>query len=652
MPSTEKTQKSSLTGTIDAFLDKKRSTRVNIDGKAEGDTEFLNIIDFIERFKLLPEGLFPVQKFILKLYYSIPLSDELPENEKDQIRVTDRFGERILHTLTEVQYLRYLFDQGRCNIREQDLTKSRKELVLVLGRRAGKSTISALIAAYEIYKLLARGHPQAHYGIPSGSEIRILCVANDKEQASIVYGDMSGYVDEVDYFKSAISGKTQTFLKFQTDQDKKKNKKASIVATFKSSIAKGLRGRGIMAVILDELAFFVDDGKSSAERVYKAIVPSISQFSPKDPKNRRRPLGPSDGRVISISSPDAREGFFYRLYQLSLTKGTESANMLMIQAPTWEVNPTLDRSYYEVEFHKDPKSFATEHGAEFSDRVRGWIEDHRDLLDCVIPDLRPLTRGNPREPFWAGVDFALVNDGTAIALTHIRGGKIELAYHEVWYAKKKWKDSNPQLEAPMTEYAMKLQDVPRLDLSELAEWFKVLSSRFFIIGGIFDQWAGHVFEQELHKRGLTQFEMRNFSASESSQVYQTAKMLMFSNKFALYDHPVPDSITSDTATKLHSPLISEMLELQATSGGKNITVVEAPKVAGKHDDMSDAVVRSIYLASEYVREHPGVLESSVIHTSAPPVTQNYGYRHFYRTRARLHGGLDKNRTVPSIMRRR
>lgn len=652
MPSTEKVQKSSLTGTIDSFLDRKRASRSGQDARAEGDVDFLNIIDFIDRFKLLPNGLYPVQKFILKLYYDIPLSDVLPDDANERIRITDRFGVRVLHEMTEVQYLRYIFDQGRCNIREQDLLHSRKELVLVLGRRAGKSALSAIIASYEIYKLLARGHPQAHYGIPTGSEIRILCVANDKEQASIVYGDISGYIDEVDYFKSALSGKTQTFLRFQTDSDKKKNRKASIVATFKSSIAKGLRGRGIMAVILDELAFFVDDGNSSAERIYKAIVPSISQFSPKDPKNRRRPVGPSDGRVISISSPDAREGFFYRLYQLSLTKGLESSNMLMIQAPTWEVNPTLDRSYYEIEYHKDPKSFATEHGAEFSDRVRGWIEDRKDLLDCVVPTLRPMSKGSSREPFWAGVDFGIVNDGTAIALTRMNGGKIELAYHEVWYAKKKWKESNPHLDSPVSGYAMRLQDVPRLDITELAEWFKMLCSRFYIVKGVFDQWAGPIFEQELHKRGLTQFEMRHFSVAESSQMFQTFKMLMFSNKLSMYDHPIPESVTSDMSTRLHSPIVSELLELQATSGGKNITVVEAPDIAGKHDDVSDAFARSVLLASEHIRDYPGALESSGTRTEVPGAVRDVGYRQFHRMRARLHGRPDKNRTVPGGFRRR
>lgn len=640
----KKQHEEELVGVIDTFLDEKHAKS----GK-DDSVVFLSIIDFIDRFKLLPHGLFPVQKFILKLYYDIPL-----DSEEKCIPITDRFNTKTLHELTEVEYLEFLYDQGRCNIRSQD-KNTRHELILVLGRRSGKSTLSAIIAAYELYKLLRRMSPQGHYGLPANSEIRILCVANDKEQASIVYGDMSGYIDNVDYFKSSMTNQTLSFMRFQTDQDRKKYGKggrSTITATFKSSIAKGLRGRGIICYILDEIAFFVDDGKSSAEQVYRAVNPSIAQFSPKDPKNKHRPTGPSDGRAIMISSPDARDGFFYRQYQMSLSGGNASKNMLMIQAPTWEVNPTLDKSYYEVEFDKDPRSFMTEHGAEFSDRVRGWIEDPKDLLECVNPDLRPLVRGNPRELFWAGIDLGIVRDGTAIALVHFVDGKIELAYHEVWYAGKDWYESNPHLTHPVVDYAKTLKSMSRLDISEIAEWLKILSTMFFIEKGVFDQWAGPIFEQELHKRGLKQFETQNFSVSDSSFAFHTAKMCMFGRQLSLYDYPSPKNIVTDSTVTKHSPLISEMLELQATSGGKNITTVSAPNVAGKHDDMSDALVRSIMLAADYVKSHPGVLDASMKRTVSPlqQAQMPSTYHRYHSMRRKMHGS-SPGRPGPTFVRR-
>jgi hypothetical protein len=650
MPSTEQVPKSELAGTVDDFLRQKRSGKFS----DPNNPDFLSIIEFIEKFDLLPNGLYPTQRFILKLYYNIPLDDILPSDPNDRIRITDKFNTKVVCEFTETEYLNYLYDQGRCNIKKQD-ERERRELILVLGRRSGKSLLSALIAAYELYKLLRRGCPQEYYGMQPTSQIRIICVANDKEQAEIVYGDMSAFVTQIDYFKSSIVHDTQSFQKFQTEHDRKKfgtGKRGSITATFKSSIAKGLRGRGIVTCILDELAFFVDDGKSSAKRVYKAIFPSTAQFSPKDPKNRRVPIGPNEGRMISISSPDAREGFFYELYQIALSKDKAAANMLMIQAPTWEVNPTIDSDYYRTEHAKDPLSFNTEYGARFSDRVRGWIEDPKDLTECINEDLRPINRGIPRDPHWVGLDFGIVKDGTSVTLTHLSNGKVEVDYHESWYAGKRWSEINPHLTNPIVSYAHTLQDVNRLDIDEIVNWLTALSRRFFILKGVFDQWAGPIFEQKLHKSGLIQFEMRNFTTAESSQTYSITKMLMYSRQLSIYDYPIPEAALDGTDLNKHSPHITELLELQAYSGGKNIVVVEAPKIIGKHDDFSDSFARSCMLAAEHIKENPNALDMSFhLQSIKPNMTKKIGYGQFHRHRARLHGPPPRERTIPRVLKR-
>jgi hypothetical protein len=646
MPIKEVTYKSQLTGVIDSFLNDKKQKHAKKVGKGEGDVEFITILEFIDRFKLFPIGLFPVQKFILKLYYNLPLDD----TEK-VIKITNRYGSEVLNELTEVEYLRYLYDKGRCNIREQD-GKERHELILVLGRRSGKSAISAIIASYEAYKLLCRGFPQAYYGLPAGSEIRIFCIANDKDQASIVFSDVQGHAEAIDYFKSSIANSTQTFMKLRTESDRKKfgkdSNKGTIVAAFKSSIAKGLRGRGVILAILDEIAFFLNTGYSSAEQIYRAMNPSLATFSPKDPKSRHTPIGSSDGRMILISSPDAREGFFYTQYELAMSKSRGASDMLVVQAPTWEVNPTISKDFYEKEYYKDPRAFMTEYGAEFSDRVRGWIEEAKDLMDCVDPNLKPRTRGNPREIHFAGVDFGISNDGTSISLTRFNEGKVELAYHEIWYPKVSWREANPHLENPINSYCLTLEQVNRLDMDEIASWFLMLSKLFYIHKGVFDQYAGPVFEQILHKKGLKQFETRNFSTADTSQAFGIFKMLMLNRQLRMYDYPLP--VGSESGVR-HSPLIQEMLELQATSAGKNIYSIEAPKISGKHDDMSDSYVRSVLLASEYMQLNPDALTISTYKNSYAANKTFYGYQNYHRSRAKLHGVI-KERTVPRTMRMR
>ena len=47
----------------------------------------------------------------------------------------------------------------------------------------------------------------------------------------------------------------------------------------------------------------------------------------------------------------------------------------------------------------------------------------------------------------------------------------------------------------------------------------------------------------------------------------------------------------------HSPYLTELLELQAEYVSKYIVKVEAPNLEGKHDDLSDALVRMVWCAT-------------------------------------------------------
>jgi hypothetical protein len=75
----------------------------------------------------------PVQKLILKCFYNIPLDDK-----EKSIIVRDFLNEQELYKMTEKEYLDYLWSEGRTNLRGQNFSIHRNELVLVCGRRSGK----------------------------------------------------------------------------------------------------------------------------------------------------------------------------------------------------------------------------------------------------------------------------------------------------------------------------------------------------------------------------------------------------------------------------------------------------------------------------------------------------------------------------------
>lgn len=655
MASTQKEANKNVEGISSLFREAGHGLRLELSsevfaGSEARQSKIFDIIQYIEQPWGLNMRLYPAQRMITKLFYNIPLDDKLPEDEKLRIKVPDMFNTYTRFTFTEKEYLKYLFELGRCNIGEQD--HERRQLILSIGRRSGKTTLAGVFASYEIYRLLNLVNPQQYYGLPNGNRIQIISVATDKEQAGLLFNEVATHAAKCDYFKPFVSNNTLSHINFRTPYDIEKfgpvarldngkfvslSGKATLRVTFRPCVAKGLRGAGNIMVILDEVAHFQDKGQTSAEDIYNAVTPSTAAFSPKGPDGM--PIDGSDtevdSRIILISSPLGKSGKFFELFDLAMHGGEGAKNLLAIQAPTWEINPTVPTSYYRQKYHENPTVFSVEHGAEFSDQAVGWIEREVDLQACIDPELRPVEQGYPKAPYQMGIDVGLKGDGTAVAITQVLGDKIQLVYHEVWYAGEDWKESNPHLEDYSCDYAKLVSNEERLDFDAIGDWIYGLTRRFHISDGIFDRWNGIPLEQTLHKRGLSQFTSEFFTRDQRSKIYQAVKMFMLDERLVLYDFPLPN--VGEKGTEKHSPLISELLTLQATMISKNLVMVAAPKKQGAHDDLSDALTRAIWLSIEKVTDtkHAAGGRPGYYPTIAVPVTT----ARYHVMRARKHGGF-------------
>jgi len=602
-----------------------------------GQRQAADIIEFIESSWGLNISLYPVQRIILKAHYGISLDDnpfgfdlskpipkdhpnydevavppeeedadgeipfELPLDAEDmeveddtgyykyRVKVTNWRRENVRY-MSEADYLRMLYSEGRCNISEVVPGQERRELVLSIGRRSGKTFICACVVAYEVYKLILKGNPQAYYGIPKTNVIQLISVATDKDQAGLLYNEASGHFSNCNFYQKFTANNTMSYAKFQSPEDierfgsyaKDPTAKATIKVSFKSCVAKGLRGAGNIVIILDELAHFNDVGQSDALKIYRAVKPSLAAFSPKHPHNKRRVIGKVEGRILSISSPLGKQGFFYRKYRQGFAGGLESRNMLCIQAPTWEVNPTVEATFLAEEYVTDPDSFFTEYGADFTDRTKGWLTKG-PLLACVAPNARPAIKAPVRAPHFMGIDISagLVDgDYCAVAIGHLDDdSNIVLDHIE-------------RIRAGEGDYI----HLERLGFDEVTAWLYALSRRFYIERGLFDQWAGIPFEVALHKRGLKQCESVFFTKQLTSQIFANFKTLMSEGRLKLFDFPK----NTDVEGEMHAAYIAELLELQAETQSKYIITVEAPNAPGKYDDYSDALVRMVWEATQHM----------------------------------------------------
>jgi len=559
-----------------------------------------NIVDFIEK----PWGLnttgrvrpFPVQRVILKAFYGIALD----EKDKDAVVISD-WRRKKFKSFTEADYLRWLYDNERCNIREVEPGVVRSKLVLPIGRRSGKTELAGWIGAYETDRLLRLPNPQAHYGIGQGEEIKVCSVATGKDQAGILYSKVKSHFLGCSRFDPYQANMTKTYSSFQSQYDigtygrfdpNNNATLSTVLVTFYSCVAKGLRGAGNIVIILDEVAHFVNKGQSSAAEVYKAVGPSRAMFEPKDPNNPHRPLvdGQTDAKVILISSPNGRGGWFYKQFRDGWYLPDD---VLCIQAPTWEVNPTISGNFFESEYVDDPTGFFSEYGAQFDSRKLTWIEKSEDLEKCIDPRLRPSHRAPAKRPHFLGADVGVTKggDGTAVALVHISPDQRIVLDYLGW------------IRAGIGEYV----DVDRLDFEEhIADWFLKLHRRFYISEGLLDQAVGGIpLVQHLERKGLRKIESKRFSPVERTEMFRNFKNMMWDGRLVLYDwQDPPDGVARSDWPGIppgqdHCDYIEELLLLEEEKVSRYVSRVEAPQGGDDlHDDRADALVRAVWLASQ------------------------------------------------------
>jgi len=542
-------------------------------------------------------------------YYGIELEDK----DNRDIIINDKFNENELYRFNEYEYMEYLYNEGRIN---RKVDKCFPNILMVIGRRGGKSMLTSCIIAYETYKLLNKYCPQEHYGIMPEDEIRFTCLSTSRETASPLYNMVVGHIGRSEYFRKFRTKATAQMLKFHTQRDMDKygvRGRPSINVRIAPCNAKGLRGPGNMIVGMDEMAFFFMDestGKKRADSgsghndkaVYEAVTPSVAKF--KNPNT-----GDPDGKIICISSPGPKSGKFYEEYERGYEDDCD--DLLVIQAPSWELDPGLSSSYLRSKYKQNPISFRSEFGAQFSDRLFGWIEDAEVVRQCMVPGMKYKQSSMLRVPHFLGIDVGMKNDGTAISVVHwvkemVDGApvdRLEVDVSDVRYLELQEEgagDEEPQ-DAVLDHMESEDGVTPRLNLpyfdpQEIADWIEEFTKRFFIVRGLMDQYYGFSIQPLLIKKGLRQIEYRHFHESLNSYVYQNLLSLFISSELRL---PEGDPIMVGEKVEKDSVLIRELLSLQAEQKSKYIIRVHHPDRKGMHNDLSDALSRAALVATEY-----------------------------------------------------
>jgi hypothetical protein len=241
----------------------------------------------------------------------------------------------------------------KCTGRTDPPVEQMLELVLVVGRRGGKSRILALIATW-----LAAFVDYRPYLDP-GERGVVQVLAADRDQAKIILRYVKAFF-KIPMLAKRVERETQFGLELSN----------SVAIEVTTASFRSVRGRTVVAALADEIAFWNDEGANPDAEVIKAIRPSQATIP--------------NAMLILASSPYARRGVLYDMHLQY--HGKYDPRVLSWQAATEVMNPSIDPAYLADQYERDPVSASAEYGAQFRTDVEAFIAV--EAIDAVTSDER------------------------------------------------------------------------------------------------------------------------------------------------------------------------------------------------------------------------------------------------------------------------
>lgn len=402
-----------------------------------------------------------------------------------------------------------------------------EELWLAIGRRGGKSQATALLAVYEA------AFKDYSDRLAPGEMATVLVVAVDRKAARAVFRYVTGLLRSNPMLERMI---------VREDRESVELSNRTIIEIGTASF-RSTRGMTYAFACIDEIAFLRSDDSANPD---KAIIEAI-----------RPGLATLNGKLVALSSPYARRGELWEHHKRYFGKESE---ILVAQAPTAVMNPTLPARVIAQAYERDEASAKAEYGACFRSDVEGFVS--REVIDaCTIEGRHELPPVSDRT-YHAYVDPAggSGKDAMTMAIAHKEGESVVV-------------DAIRVRKPPFSPEAV-------------SEEFASLCKDYRCTSVTGDRYAGEYAREPFRKHGVDY----HLSDRTASDQFRDLLPLLNSGRVELLDH---------------KQSLAELLNLERRTSRAGKDTISHP--ANGHDDAINSVSGAVLLAHGKPKSNAAIL---------------------------------------------
>lgn len=189
-----------------------------------------------------------------------------------------------------------------------------KDTLAIIGRRGSKGFLGGVSAAYVLWRYLALGNPQYHYGLDQDRHLAMFVFAAKKELAvKLQWADVANTITSGACFHPYLTTKPMTadlhlYTPFDFVRIADRHSAgvairdvdmASIEVSPKESTKVSARGPALFGFLMDEMAHVTKEvARASADDLWDSALPATATFR-------------TDAWIYEASSPEAKTGQFY-----------------------------------------------------------------------------------------------------------------------------------------------------------------------------------------------------------------------------------------------------------------------------------------------------------------------------------------------------